>query len=170
MIRSMKNWLPPPSVAGILLIGVLFIGLPERAAATLTISLGNGSPNTTLQFVDPTGTTGTVFDAEDNTLGTVARVTVDAPGIINGTGQAKIIPNTTMNFMNVVVDPVNYLGWTGIELNLGFSVMASANETFTVYGIDQLTNVYSETFAITNGENPLLRASGLGAVHHSDSL
>lgn len=123
---------------------------PATGRATLTISLGSGAPdiNTTLQLVEPTGTIGTVFHAENSSLGTVMKITVDAPGKAGATGQASIEPSTSTNFTTAVFEADgDYLGWTGFELNPSFSATGGS---FTVTGIDQSSHSFVRTIMIDN--------------------
>jgi hypothetical protein len=115
---------------------------PATSRATLTISLGNGSPNNTLQLVEPTGTTGTVFHAESGGQ-TLMKITTNTEGVVQGTGQAAGVATST-SFQTVVFTPDGIaIGWKGFEVNADLT----ADGSFTVTGIDQFNNPYSQTFA-----------------------
>lgn len=142
-LRLPKSWILPVAALAICI-------MPASSRAALTIALGNGSPTNTLQFVEATGTTGTVFTAGTNDLGPVVQVTLDQQGKIQGTGQASIIP-TGGNFTTVqfsFIDP--FVGTTGIEINPGFGNDLPDGTTFTVVGFNESGAPTSRSFVIDN--------------------
>lgn len=147
MTGPLRNyWVLPVALLG-------FVLIPTTSHATLVISLKGGTANTTLQFVDPTGKTGTSFLTENNSLNpsTVVKVDVDQQAQVT-TGQAGLLAVST-TFTNAAFSFVSpYEGTEAIEINPGFGDFANQTQ-FTVLGYDQNNTEYSASFTITNGEN-----------------